>query len=90
MLNRLILKSLQEWKSGPVRKPLVLRGARQVGKTVAVRMFGASNDLSADFRGGLLEQLTSQELLALKNEKRDRSPVKPERDFIYNSRRTPA
>jgi len=42
MLNRLIIKSLKEWKSGSARKPLVLRGARQVGKTVAVRMFGAS------------------------------------------------
>ena len=42
MFERLISISLREWKDSPVRKPLVLRGARQVGKTVAVRMFGES------------------------------------------------
>jgi len=44
MLDRLINKNLLEWKKSPARKPLVLRGARQVGKTVAVRMFGESYD----------------------------------------------
>lgn len=42
MFKRLINRRLLAWKESPVRKPLVLRGARQVGKTVAVRMFGAS------------------------------------------------
>lgn len=40
MFNRLIVNNLLEWKDSAYRKPLVLRGARQVGKTVAVRMFG--------------------------------------------------
>ncbi len=44
MFKRLINNSLFEWKESSVRKPLVLRGARQVGKTVAVRMFGESYD----------------------------------------------
>jgi predicted AAA+ superfamily ATPase len=44
MFNRLIVNNLHEWKESSTRKPLVLRGARQVGKTVAVRMFGASYD----------------------------------------------
>lgn len=48
MLNRLIIKNLQEWRESPVRKPLVLRGARQVGKTVAVRMFGESYALFSE------------------------------------------
>ncbi len=48
MFDRLIIKSLQAWKDSPVRKPLVLRGARQVGKTVAVRMFGESYDLFSE------------------------------------------
>lgn len=42
MFKRLINSDLQTWKSSNTRKPLVLRGARQVGKTVAVRMFGTS------------------------------------------------
>ncbi|MCD6322233.1 MAG: ATP-binding protein [Clostridiales bacterium] len=48
MFYRLINKSLQEWRESPVRKPLVLRGARQVGKTVAVRMFSESYDLFSE------------------------------------------
>ena len=48
MFDRLIIKSLQVWKDLPARKPLVLRGARQVGKTVAVRMFGESYDLFSE------------------------------------------
>jgi len=37
--KRHIYKSLVEWKSGSSRKPLVLRGARQVGKTTLVKEF---------------------------------------------------
>ncbi|MCK5914666.1 MAG: AAA family ATPase, partial [Deltaproteobacteria bacterium] len=48
MFDRLIIKSLHAWKESSARKPLVLRGARQVGKTVAVRMFGESYDLFSE------------------------------------------
>lgn len=40
--NRSIEAKLKEWSQSPFRKPLVLRGARQVGKTTAVKQF-ASN-----------------------------------------------
>ena len=40
MFDRNILKYLGQWKDKPDRKPLVLRGGRQVGKTSAVLMFG--------------------------------------------------
>jgi len=40
MFDRNILKYLKQWKDKPDRKPLVLRGGRQVGKTSAVLMFG--------------------------------------------------
>ncbi len=36
-LSRSIDKALQEWKDHPRRKPLLLRGARQVGKSSSVR-----------------------------------------------------
>lgn len=37
---RTIEKNLHEWSKQPSRKPLILRGARQVGKTVVGKMFG--------------------------------------------------
>lgn len=39
-MERSITKFLQEWKASPHRKPLVLQGARQVGKTYALLEFG--------------------------------------------------
>ena len=41
MLQRLLIDDLLEWKRQPVRKPLLLDGVRQVGKTYVVdRIFG--------------------------------------------------
>ena len=41
MLQRLVVDDLLEWKRQPVRKPLLLDGARQVGKTHVIdRIFG--------------------------------------------------
>lgn len=37
--NRSIEEKLKVWSRSPFRKPLVLRGARQVGKTTAVKLF---------------------------------------------------
>lgn len=56
MFFRKINSALEEWAVGPNRKPLVLRGARQVGKTTAVRNFskgyatyiGLNLELAAD------------------------------------------
>lgn len=39
-MERALWKSLQKWKSSPARKPLILRGARQVGKTWLLKEFG--------------------------------------------------
>jgi len=39
-LKRHIDQKLLEWKDAPRRKPLLIRGARQVGKSTAVREFG--------------------------------------------------
>ena len=44
MFERKILKSLREWANSPNRKPLVLRGARQVGKTTAIEEFAKDFD----------------------------------------------
>ena len=41
-MKRLVDYFLLEWKHEPARKPLLLRGARQVGKTYAVRILGTT------------------------------------------------
>lgn len=40
MFKRIIDFHLDQWKTDPFRKPLLLRGARQVGKTYAARRLG--------------------------------------------------
>jgi predicted AAA+ superfamily ATPase len=40
--SRKMWKNLVSWRQSPHRKPLIIRGARQVGKTTLVRQFGAS------------------------------------------------
>jgi uncharacterized protein len=42
-MNRLIYKDLIAWQRSPIRKPLIMRGARQVGKTYSIRRFGKAN-----------------------------------------------
>ena len=39
MFQRNIYKKLQDWSNNPTHKPLILRGARQVGKTTLVNEF---------------------------------------------------
>jgi predicted AAA+ superfamily ATPase len=39
-MYRSVFSDLEQWKDGPKRKPLVMLGARQVGKTYALRTFG--------------------------------------------------
>ncbi len=39
-MERLVFSKLEQWKNSPARKPLVLRGARQVGKTWVMKEFG--------------------------------------------------
>lgn len=42
-MKRKITQQLIEWKNSPSRKPLILNGARQVGKTYILREFGKEN-----------------------------------------------
>ena len=39
-MERFILKKLLDWKDSPYRKPLILKGVRQVGKTWVLKEFG--------------------------------------------------
>ncbi|MBQ9095265.1 MAG: AAA family ATPase, partial [Akkermansia sp.] len=42
-MERSAIKKLEEWKISPHRKPLIMMGARQVGKTWLLQEFGARN-----------------------------------------------
>ena len=43
MLKRKIDKYLTDWKNRPDRKPLIIKGARQIGKTCSVEWFASQN-----------------------------------------------
>ena len=42
-LKRFILEELTKWKKSKYRKPLILKGARQIGKTYILKKFGEEN-----------------------------------------------
>ena len=42
-MSRKIDKFLADWKSEQNRKPLIVKGSRQVGKTESIRHFAADN-----------------------------------------------
>ena len=42
-MQRFIMDKLIKWKNSKTRKPLILKGARQVGKTYILRQFGNEN-----------------------------------------------
>lgn len=56
-MKRLVDYHLFQWKVSPHRKPLILRGARQVGKTFAVRQLGSTFthfiEINFEFRADL-------------------------------------
>ena len=39
-MKRHAMRKLEKWKNNPARKPLIIRGARQVGKTWLMKEFG--------------------------------------------------
>lgn len=43
LLKRKIDRFLLDWKENPNRKPLIVKGARQVGKTESIKAFGKAN-----------------------------------------------
>lgn len=67
LFTRNILKELDKWKNREDRKPLIIRGARQTGKTVAVEMFAdrfenfISLNLERDPDKNVFEQSTTTE-----------------------------
>jgi len=98
MFEREILKEMRQWKMSEQHKPLVLRGARQVGKTTVV------NEFSKEFSTFLSFNLDREEdralfdrvlpfgdfvntLFAMKQKRLDASPALIFIDEIQNSPR---
>ena len=56
MLKRKIESVLAEWKSSGAKKPLVIKGIRQCGKTYIVQKFAKENYESVVYMNFILEQ----------------------------------
>lgn len=39
-MERFLMRDLEAWRENPCRKPLIINGARQVGKTWLIKEFG--------------------------------------------------
>ena len=90
-MNRNIYQSLKEWKSETNRKPLILEGARQTGKTYILKEFGKKefenliycnfeedNQLKKFFK----DNLKPQKIIEALSLYFDR-PILPEKDLIF-------
>src|SRR3990167_7096675 len=71
-MYRKIQKELNSWKIKKDRKPLIIKGARQIGKTYAVKEFG-KKEYSKFHR---LDFLESPALIKIFSEFNDLSPKK--------------
>lgn len=89
-MDRLLMERLIQWKLSPRRKPLILTGARQVGKTWLLKEFGRLHfqnvvylnlelnpSLSAAFEGDFDISLLIRTLSAAASE-----PINPETTLV--------
>jgi len=90
-MKRDIYKNLIEWKNNPARKPLILKGARQVGKTYILKEFGKKEfkntayfnfeenpDLRKFFEGSLTSKKILEKLSIYQEKK-----IHPENTLIF-------
>lgn len=75
--KRNIYPKLEAWKDSPNRKPLILRGARQVGKTTLV------NDFSKSFKNSILLNLEKPTDLRFFEDYKDVTTIKDALFFEY-------
>ncbi len=90
-MKRLIEKDLKEWKNSENRKPLLVRGARQIGKTYVIRQFGKESfdsvveinfeemkEIKRAFEGDLTPSLILRDLSA-----RLKQPIIPGKTLLF-------
>lgn len=90
MFQRKSIQNLKLWYSAKKRKPLILRGARQVGKSSLVHLFAKENNLNVieiNFESKIIESL-SKEIIEIDQILRDielliSRKINPELDLIF-------
>lgn len=90
-MERIFTKKLLKWKNNPKRKPLVLNGARQVGKTWLLKEFGRkyyencvyiSMDLAEPEIKQFFEEYTSVQSLLQSLELFFHTEIKPKKTLL--------
>ncbi|MDR0230700.1 MAG: AAA family ATPase, partial [Dysgonamonadaceae bacterium] len=90
-MKRKILNSLIEWKDSEERKPLILNGARQVGKTYILEEFGKEHFenviyLNMEIEGAIanfIEKELSPRKIIQFIESTKRQEIIPEKTLIF-------
>jgi len=96
MIYRNLITKLEDWAKNPKRKPLVLRGARQVGKTTLVNEFAKQFDhfislnLEKKYEVGIFEESNDvreviSKVFLFKNIQQNQKPTLIFIDEIQNS-----
>ncbi|MDI9570590.1 MAG: AAA family ATPase [Pseudomonadota bacterium] len=73
-MRRFIEEDLKQWKDSGRRKPLILHGARQVGKTYSLKEFGGKHFDSVAVVDSEKHQTAKEGLSPYPNPPRGRSP----------------
>jgi len=90
-MKRKILESLVEWKASEERKPLILNGARQVGKTYILEEFGKEHfenviylnmEIEGDVRNFIEKELSPRKIIQF-IESAKRQEIIPEKTLIF-------
>ena len=90
-MKRKILESLVEWKASEERKPLILNGARQVGKTYILEEFGREHfenviylnmEIEGDVRNFIEKELSPRKIIQF-IESTKRQEIIPEKTLIF-------
>ena len=91
IMKRKILESLVEWKASEERKPLVLNGARQVGKTYILEEFGKKHfenviylnmEIESDVRNFIEKEISPRKIIQF-IESAKRQEIIPEKTLIF-------
>jgi len=80
-MKRIIFKELESWKASKRRKPLILRGVRQAGKTFILQEFGNKCFLKTHY----LNFEKNKALFSVFNENLDPEKIIQKLNFILNS-----
>lgn len=80
MFKRDIETQLHKWAENPYRKPLILRGARQVGKTTVINQFAENFD---NFISINLEKSVARDLMESTDEVKKLLPLL----FLYANKK---